>query len=65
MRRSTQGVETSWRVSSLGPMHCCSFWEALAEIVMMALMKSPAAVWTTQLRSGERQERRMGTTSWV
>lgn len=59
-----QSRETSWRVSSLGPMHCCSFWDALAEMVMMALMKSPAAVWTTQLRSGDRQDRSIGITSW-
>ena len=44
-------------------MHCCSFWEAFAEMVMMALMKSPAAVWTTQLFSGLRQERRVGMMS--
>lgn len=37
--------ETSCRVRLFGPMQDCSFWEAFAEMVMMAFMKSPADVW--------------------
>ena len=39
-----QGWETSCLVRLLGPMQDCSFCEALAEIVTIALMKSPADV---------------------
>lgn len=46
-------------------MHVCSFCDALAETVMMALMKSPADVCVAQLCSGPRNERRMGMRSWV
>jgi hypothetical protein len=41
-------------------MHCCSFWDALADMVMIALINSPAAVCTTQLFSGLRQDRSVG-----
>lgn len=46
-------------------MHVCSFCDALAETVMMALMKSAAEVWVDQLCSGPRKEIRVGMTSCV
>ena len=59
------GSETSCLVKLFGPMHDCSFWAALAEMVMMAFKKSPADVWVAELQSGERHESSIGTRSWV
>jgi hypothetical protein len=49
-----QGSETSCLVRLLGPMHDCSFWDAFADIVIIAFRKSPADVWVEDGESGER-----------
>lgn len=49
-----QDSETSCLVRLFGPMQDCSFWDAFAEIVMMAFRKSPADVCVDDGESGER-----------
>lgn len=51
----THCAETSWRVKLLGPIHDWSFGLAFAEMVMIALRKSPAEVCTEAGRSGEEE----------
>lgn len=49
-----QFSETSCLVRLFGPIHDCSFWEALADMVMIAFKKSPAEVCVDDGKSGER-----------
>lgn len=60
-----QVSETSCRVSSFGPMTDWSWVVAFAEMVMMALMKSPAEVWVEALWSEARLVRSRGMRSWA
>ena len=57
------GSETSCLVRLFGPIQDCSFWEALAEIVTMALIKSPAEVWVPGALSFSKKASNLGMRS--
>lgn len=57
--------ETSCRVRLLGPMQDCVSPEAFAEMVMIALMKSPAEVCVAAGYSLDRYWSSDGMRSWL
>lgn len=60
-----QSSETSCLVRLLGPIQDCVSPEAFAEIVMIALIKSPADVCVAAGYSLERYARSEGMRSWL
>jgi hypothetical protein len=63
MSFSMQGWETNCLVKAFGPIHDCSFCDALAEMVMIAFKKSPAEVCVAQECSDDKKESKVGIRS--